>query len=101
MAIFDVHQVWPPVAAKQTDLTIILFHGLQMADQTDAWKYTWTTEKTQVFWPQEWLPEDLGKEKVRVLSVSYNSRASQWGKGDEEHEVKKFGSNLRHELIHE
>jgi hypothetical protein len=71
-----------------------------MPDEKDAWKTTWTTDTTQVFWPQAWLPEDLGEEKVRVLSVSYDSTASQWGKGDEVQEVKEFGSNLRDELIH-
>lgn len=99
---FEVHSLWPPPAVKRTNfpLTVIFVHGLQMPDERDAWKTTWTTDTTQVFWPQAWLPEDLGEEKVRVLSVSYDSTASQWGKGDEVQEVKEFGSNLRDELIH-
>jgi hypothetical protein len=80
-------------------LTIIFFHGLQMPDARDAWKTTWTNN-SKVCWPQEWLPEDLGEEKVRVLSMSYDSTATRWVKnqGNTEH-VRDIGSELVESLV--
>ncbi|CAM6037316.1 unnamed protein product [Sphagnum compactum] len=67
----------------------------------DAWKTTWTKRGTNMCWPQAWLPEDLGEEKVRVLSASYDFDASHWGKkGQKMQEVQKFGSSLLEQLIH-
>jgi hypothetical protein len=99
---FEVCKVWPTEGVKLTEmlLTIIFVPGLQMPYQMDGWKTTWTTYGSGVFWPQRWLPEDLGEKKVRVLSVSYNSSASQWGKGDDVQKLEEFGSSLRDELIH-
>jgi hypothetical protein len=67
----------------------------------DAWKTTWTSRGTNMCWPQAWLPEDLGEEKVIVLSASYDFAASHWGKkGQKMQEVQKFGSSLLEELIY-
>jgi hypothetical protein len=99
---FEVCTVWPTEGVKLIEmlLTIIFVPGLQMPYQMDGWKTTWTTYGSRVFWPQRWLPEDLGEKKVRVLSVSYNLSASQWGKGDDVQKLEEFGSSLRDELIH-
>ncbi|CAK9263480.1 unnamed protein product [Sphagnum jensenii] len=99
---FRVLPLWPTEGVKLTEmpLTVIFVPGLQMPYQMDGSKTTWTTDGSGVFWPQRWLPEDLGKKKVRVLSVSYNSTASQWGKGDDVQKLEEFGSRLREELIH-
>jgi hypothetical protein len=66
----------------------------------ESWKTTWTYRGTDVCWPQEWLPEALGMDKVRTISVSYDSIASNWGKSEKVPEVKTLGSNLVEELIH-
>jgi pimeloyl-ACP methyl ester carboxylesterase len=80
-------------------VTIILFHGLQMSDAMDAWKTTWTNN-SNVCWPQEWLPEDLGKERVRVLSMSYDSTATRWVKNQGKTErVQEIGSELVESLV--
>jgi len=99
---FRVLPLWPTEGVKLTEmpLTVIFVPGLQMPHQMDGSKTTWTTYESGVFWPQRWLPEDLGKKKVRVLSVSYNSTASQWGKGDDVQKLEEFGSSLCQELIH-
>jgi hypothetical protein len=39
-------------------------------------------------------------DKVRTISVSYDSIASNWGKSEKVPEVKTLGSNLVEELIH-
>ncbi len=82
-------------------LTIIFFHGLQLRDGMESWKTTWTQRGTDVCWPQEWLPEALGMEIVRVISVSYDYFASNWGKCEEVQKMETLGSNLVNELIHE
>jgi triacylglycerol esterase/lipase EstA (alpha/beta hydrolase family) len=100
---FTPQQLWPPTKGMypitKATVTIILFHGLQIPDARDAWKTTWTN-KANVCWPQEWLPEDLGKEKVRVLSMSYDSTATRWVKnqGNTEH-VRDIGSELVESLV--
>jgi hypothetical protein len=88
---------------KETNmpLTIIFFHGLQLLDGMESWKTTWTQRGTDVCWPQEWLPVALGMEIVRVISVSYDSIASSWGKWEKVQKVETLGSNLVNELIHE
>ncbi|CAM6033166.1 unnamed protein product, partial [Sphagnum compactum] len=100
---FTTQQLWPPTKGMypitKAIVTIILFHGLQMPDARDAWKTTWTNN-SNVCWPQEWLPEDLGKEKVRVLSMSYDSTATRWVKnqGNTKH-VQDIGSELLESFV--
>jgi hypothetical protein len=67
----------------------------------EFWKTTWTQLGTDVCWPQVWLPEALGLEIVRTISVSYDSIASNWGKREEVRKVETLGSELVNELIHE
>lgn len=97
---FELKELWPlhVRGGKGNYLTIIFIHGLQILNRTDAWRSTWIKRGTDVCWPEAWLPEDLGKEKVRVLSVSYD--ASQWGKGEPDSSVEDFGSKFVEEFIH-
>lgn len=97
---FKLEKLWPLEVrrGKGNYLTIIFIHGLQILNRTDAWRSTWIKRGTDVCWPEAWLPEDLGKEKVRVLSVSYD--ASQWGKREPASPVQDFGSKFVEELIH-
>jgi hypothetical protein len=103
MQPFTPQQLWPPTKGMypitEATVTIILFHGLQMSDAMDAWKTTWTNN-SNVCWPQEWLPEDLGKERVRVLSMSYDSTATRWVKNQGKTErVQEIGSELVESLV--
>jgi len=97
---FKPEVLWPLHVrrGKGNYLTIIFIHGLQVLNRTDAWRSTWIKRGTDVCWPEAWLPEDLGKEKVRLLSVSYD--ASQWGKREPDSSVQDFGSRFVEELIH-
>ncbi|KAH8956105.1 hypothetical protein BDL97_07G021400 [Sphagnum fallax] len=100
---FTPQQLWPPTKGMypitKATVTIILFHGLQMSDAMDAWKTTWTNN-SNVCWPQEWLPEDLGKERVRVLSMSYDSTATRWVKNQGNTErVQDIGSELLESFV--
>jgi hypothetical protein len=66
-----------------------------MSDAIDAWKTTWTNN-SNVCWPQEWLPEDLGKERVRLLSMSYDSKAENQGNTED---VRDIGFQLVESLV--
>jgi hypothetical protein len=99
---FKFHPLWLVAPMKETNmlLTIIFFHGLQSLPGMESWKTTWMQPGTDVCWPQEWLPQDLGREKVRPISASYDSIASNWGKSEKVPKVETLGSKLVIELIH-
>lgn len=93
--------LWPEQEARpptSDTLTLIFFHGLQMLDGTDTSETTWKNRSGTVCWPQVWLPEDLGKERVRVLSMSYDSIASRWGKSGQT-DLRAIGSDLVEKFI--
>ncbi len=95
-------RLWPEQEARPptTDtLTVIFFHGLQMLDGTDTSETTWKNRSGMVCWPQVWLPEDLGKERVRVLSMSYDSIASCWGIRGQTEDLRDIGSDLVEKFI--
>ncbi|CAM6055750.1 unnamed protein product [Sphagnum tenellum] len=95
-------RLWPEQEARPptTDtLTVIFFHGLQMLDGTDTSETTWKNRSGTVCWPQVWLPEDLGKERVRVLSMSYDSIASCWGIPGQTENLRAIGSDLVEKFI--
>ncbi len=78
---------------------IVLFHGLQIGGGTaaqEAYRRTWTN-KDNVLWPKEWLPNDL--ENIRVFSLSYDAEATKWfGQGNTE-DVEYIGENLFQSLV--
>ncbi len=78
---------------------IVLFHGLQIGGGTaaqEAYRRTWTN-KDNVLWPKEWLPNDL--ENIRVFSLSYDAEATKWfGEGNTE-DVEYIGENLFQSLV--
>jgi hypothetical protein len=99
---FKFPPLWPVAEIKDTKrpLTLTFFHGLQSLPGMESWKTTWMQRDTDVCWPQEWLPQDLGREKVRLISTSYDSIASNWGKSEKVPKVETLGSKLVIELIH-
>ncbi|KAH8932909.1 hypothetical protein BDL97_18G004300 [Sphagnum fallax] len=78
---------------------IVFFHGLQIVGGTaaqEAYRTTWTN-KDNVLWPKEWLPNDL--ENIRVFSLSYDAEATKWfGRGNTE-DVEYIAENLFHSLV--
>ncbi|CAK9868058.1 unnamed protein product [Sphagnum jensenii] len=78
---------------------IVFFHGLQIVGGTaaqEAYRTTWTN-KDNVLWPKEWLPNDL--ENIRVFSLSYDAEATKWfGQGNTE-DVEYIGENLFQSLV--
>jgi hypothetical protein len=101
-----VNQLWPGenenVEPNSKTLTLIFFPGLQLEDGTSPWRTTWTARGTDECWPQRWVPEDLrekGIENVRVLSLSYDSIASRWGRGGRTRNVSDIGKDLVQKLI--
>lgn len=34
------------------------------------------TRNNKLVWPQKWLPEDLGSQSIRVLSVSFDANSN-------------------------
>ncbi|CAK9274138.1 unnamed protein product [Sphagnum jensenii] len=103
---YTVNQLWPGenenVEPNSETLTLIFFHGLQLEDGTSPWRSTWTARGTDECWPQKWVPEDLrekGIENVRVLSLSYDSIASRWGRRGRTRNVSDIGKDLVQKLI--
>lgn len=75
------------------DLVIIFFHDVTFG-QNDEWKTTWTTRETNaLYWPEEWLPQDLDGD-IRIFSLSYD--ASFHGVHND---VAEIGQNLIQSLV--
>ncbi len=72
-----MHNVYPNDRILQhPSLVIIFFHGIVPGNKIElAWKETWTSSPTNgeenIFWPERWLPDDIGNN-VQILSLSYN-----------------------------
>ncbi|CAM6028976.1 unnamed protein product [Sphagnum balticum] len=76
--------------------------GDKLGDGTSPWWTTWTAHGTDECWPQKWVPEDLREkeiENVRVLSLSYDSIASRWGRRGRTRNVSDIGKDLVQKLI--
>jgi hypothetical protein len=74
--IYPMHDLNPDCSSKNTNLTIIFFHGI-VKGIDDDWKQTWTTRPIDgnekcICWPQMWIPKDLN-DNVKILSLSYDS----------------------------
>ena len=62
--------MYQPTAPQAVDLVFV--HGLGGASSK-----TWCKNYDQILcWPREWLPEDLGPGKVRVLTFGYNAEVA-------------------------
>jgi len=75
-------------------MVIIFFHGIVPGNKIElAWKETWTSSPTNgkesIFWPERWLPNDIGNN-VQILSLSYN---------DVHDDVTEIGKNLLESLV--
>lgn len=53
------------------------------------------TRDNKLVWPQKWLPEDLGAENIRVLSVSFDANSSVSNK----YKPYELGKNLVQKLV--
>jgi hypothetical protein len=90
-----VHNVYPnDCILKHPNLVIIFFHGIVPRNKIRlAWKETWTSRPTNgkesIFWPERWLPNDIGNN-VQILSLSYN---------DVHDDVTEIGRNLLQSLV--
>jgi hypothetical protein len=94
-----VHNVYPNDGIlKHPDLVIIFFHGIVPGNKVGlAWKETWTSSPTNgkenIFWPERWLPNDIGNN-VQILSLSYNTNIF-----DVHEDVTEIGRNLLQSLV--
>ncbi|CAK9278148.1 unnamed protein product [Sphagnum jensenii] len=97
--IVQVHNVYPNDGIlKHPDLVIIFFHGIVPGNKVGlAWKETWTSSPTNgkenIFWPERWLPNDIGNN-VQILSLSYNTNIF-----EVHDDVTEIGKNLLHSLV--
>lgn len=63
-----LNTLWEPQESVIADL--IFVHGLGGGSRK-----TWTKDKNPgLFWPEMWLPQDLGFRDVRIHSFGYDSR---------------------------
>jgi hypothetical protein len=94
-----VHNVYPiDGISKHPDLVIIFFHGIVPGNKIElAWKETWTSSltngKENIFWPERWLPDDIGNN-VQILSLSYNTNIF-----DVHDDVTKIGRSFLQSLV--
>jgi len=97
--IIPVHNVYPnDDILKHPDLVIIFFHGIVPGNKIGlAWKETWTSSPTNgkenIFWPERWLPNDIGNN-VQILSLSYNTNIF-----NVHEDVTEIGRNLLQSLV--
>jgi len=90
-----VHNVYPnDRILRHPNLVIIFFHGIVPRNKIElAWKETWTSIPTNgeesIFWPEKWLPNDIGNN-VQILSLSYNNVHD---------DVTEIGRNLLESLV--
>ncbi|CAM6097258.1 unnamed protein product [Calypogeia fissa] len=76
---------------------IIFFHGLQVDNFEQAFWKTWVAKNDdKLVWPKEWLSKKF--EKARILSVTYNSSASQ-SSGHSTSDMYRLGENLVTDII--
>jgi hypothetical protein len=86
---------------------LILHHigmrlGIHNQNLRSKWEESLVACGTDECWPQKWIPEDLrekGIENVRVLSLSYDSIASRWGRRGRTRNVSDIGKDLVQKLI--
>jgi len=93
-----VHDLNSNCISKNSNLTIIVFHGIAYGIN-DEWKETWTTwsidgREKCICWPQMWILKDLNAN-VRILSLSYDSNVVANGHND----VTEIGKNLVQSLV--
>ncbi|CAK9199486.1 unnamed protein product [Sphagnum troendelagicum] len=97
--ILQVHNVYPNDGIlKHPNLVIIFFHGIVPRNKIGlAWKETWTSSPTNrkenIFWPERWLPNDIGNN-VQILSLSYNTNIF-----EVHDDVTEIGKNLLQSLV--
>ena len=64
---FGLNTLFDPSISAVADLVFV--HGLGGGSRS-----TWTKSlDTSLYWPQEWLPKDIGFQDVRIHSFGYNS----------------------------
>ncbi len=97
---YGLSQVHAPVGHAKVD--VVFVHGLN-GDP----KWTWTSDKSKIFWPAQLLPDIVGKEKARILVYGYDASITSftdsvtWKKGKPEeynhaeHLVVKLAANRR------
>jgi hypothetical protein len=95
---YSVHDLNPNCTSKNTNLTIIFFHGIAYGIDDD-WKQTWTTRPIDgkekcICWPQMWIAKDLN-DNVRILSLSYDSNVV----ASVHNDVTEIGRNLIQSLV--
>jgi len=98
LQIYPVHDLNPDCTSKNTNLTIIFFHGIVKGIDED-WKQTWTTRPIDgneecICWPQMWIPKDLN-DNVKILSLSYDSNVV----ASVHNDVTEIGRNLIQSLV--
>ncbi|KAG0612980.1 hypothetical protein M758_6G067200 [Ceratodon purpureus] len=68
-----VNKVWPPdKVTSNLKLDVIFFEGNVGGRRTLSCRDTWLQrDRPKVFWPRDWLPEDVHNERIRVLVLEY------------------------------
>ena len=79
---------------------VVFFHDLQYGHEIETimWRSTWLQRDTDVCWPEQWLPQDLGGS-VRVHLLSYAAHATRLHGGGNNDDVSEIAKNLMQSLV--
>ena len=92
---YGISQVYAPVGDAEVD--VVFVHGLN-GDP----KWTWTSDKSKIFWPAQLLPDRVEEEKARILVYGYDASltsftdgltSKSWTHNHAEHLVKELAAN--------
>ncbi|KAL8903338.1 MAG: hypothetical protein Q9207_003989 [Kuettlingeria erythrocarpa] len=85
---FGLTEVYTPEDAKPT-VDVVFVHGLNGDPHN-----TWTSEKSNVFWPGEILPPILEEEKARVLVYGYDADVTSFTGGTSKDKIHNHAEQL-------
>jgi pimeloyl-ACP methyl ester carboxylesterase len=91
-SLYELHKPSTPPSIQ-----IVLFHGLQPGDYSDAHLWTWQSEDGSCIWPQTWLVDAV--PGAHVLSVSYNGGLAKTSDNYREADIYIITENLLSDLL--
>ena len=87
---FGLSEVYKPGAAA---VDVVFVHGLNGDPRR-----TWTSEESRIFWPAEFLPLILEKEKTCILVYGYDADVTSFADGVKKDKTHNHAEHLTAEL---
>ncbi|KAL8670680.1 MAG: hypothetical protein Q9168_004801, partial [Polycauliona sp. 1 TL-2023] len=90
---FGLTEVYSPTPTKP-EVDVVFVHGLNGDPHN-----TWTSERTNIFWPAQILPPILEEEKARVLVYGYDADVTSFTDGASRDKIHNHAEHLVAELV--